>query len=153
MNSFISFSEFLIFNQRKAVIGLFALATVFLLYMASMLKLDAGFEKNIPLQHEYMQNYIKHRADFDGANNILVSVCDQNDNIFNTEFFDTLKNVHDDVFFINGVERSLVVSLFSPATRFTEIVEGGFAGGLNPTDFNSKDQSLEQVAQNIEKAV
>lgn len=154
MNSFISFSESLIFNQRKAVIGLFALATVFLLYMASMLKLDAGFEKNIPLQHEYMQNYIKHRADFDGANNILVSVCDQNGNIFNTEFFDTLKNVHDDVFFINGVERSLVVSLFSPATRFTEIVEGGFAGGpVIPADFNSKDpRALEQVAQNIEKA-
>jgi predicted RND superfamily exporter protein len=154
MNSFIATSEKLVFSYRKSVIALFTLMTVFLLFMASQLKLDAGFEKNIPLQHEYMQNYIKHRADFDGANNILVSVCDRDGNIFNTNFFDTFKNVHDDVFFINGVNRALVVSLYSPATRFTEIVEGGFAGGpVIPSDFNSQSQAaLDTVAQNIEKA-
>ncbi len=154
MDKIIKVSELIIFGHRKLVVGLFAVITVVLLFMASQLKLDAGFEKNIPLEHEYMVNYMKHRADFDGANSILVSVCDMSGNIFNTHFFDTLKNVHDDVFFINGVERSLVVSLFSPATRFTEIVEGGFAGGpVIPADFNSTNpEALDTVAQNIEKA-
>ena len=154
MDKIIKISELIIFGHRKLVVGLFAVLTVILLFMASQLKLDAGFEKNIPLEHEYMVNYMKHRADFDGANSILVSVCDTSGNIFNTHFFDTLKNVHDDVFFINGVERSLVVSLFSPATRFTEIVEGGFAGGpVIPADFNSSNpEALDTVAQNIEKA-
>jgi predicted RND superfamily exporter protein len=154
MQKLTHFFESLLFGYRKTVIGFFAIATVILLSMATQLKLDAGFEKNIPLQHEYMQNYLKHRADFDGANNVLVSVCDTSGNIFNQYFFDTLKNVHDDVFFINGVERSLVVSLFSPATRFTEIVEGGFAGGpVIPADFNSSNpDALTKVAQNIEKA-
>ncbi len=154
MDKIIKVSELIIFGHRKLVVGLFAVITVVLLFMASQLKLDAGFEKNIPLEHEYMVNYMKHRADFDGANSILVSVCDTSGNIFNTHFFDTLKNVHDDVFFINGVERSLVVSLFSPATRFTEIVEGGFAGGpVIPADFNSTNpEALDTVAQNIEKA-
>ncbi len=154
MDKLITLSEAIIFGHRKLVIGLFTVITIVLLYMASQLQLDAGFEKNIPLEHEYMQNYMKHRADFDGANSVLVSVCDTSGNIFNTHFFDTLKNVHDDVFFINGVERSLVVSLFSPSTRFTEIVEGGFAGGpVIPADFNSSDQrALNTVAQNVEKA-
>lgn len=154
MDKIIKVSELIIFGHRKLVVGLFAIMTVVLLFMASQLKLDAGFEKNIPLEHEYMVNYMKHRADFDGANSILVSVCDTSGNIFNTHFFDTLKNVHDDVFFINGVERSLVVSLFSPATRFTEIVEGGFAGGpVIPADFNSTNlDALDTVAQNVEKA-
>lgn len=154
MDKIIKVSELIIFGHRKLVVGLFAIMTVVLLFMASQLKLDAGFEKNIPLEHEYMVNYMKHRADFDGANSILVSVCDTSGNIFNTHFFNTLKNVHDDVFFINGVERSLVVSLFSPATRFTEIVEGGFAGGpVIPADFNSTNlDALDTVAQNVEKA-
>ena len=154
MDKIIRSSEAAIFGHRKLVVTIFALITIVLLFMASQLKLDAGFEKNIPLEHEYMLNYMKHRADFDGANSVLVSVCDTSGNIFNTQFFDTYKNVHDDVFFINGVERSLVVSLFAPSTRFTEIVEGGFAGGpVIPADFNSTDtRALKVVEQNIEKA-
>ena len=148
------FLEKLVFGNRKIVVALFAIATVFLGYQASQMRLDAGFEKNIPLNHEYMKTYIEHRQDFGGANNILVSVCDKNDNIYNQNFFDTLKNVHDQLFFINGVNRSLVISLFSPSTRFTEIVEGGFAGGpVIPADFNSSSpEALELVAANVEKA-
>lgn len=149
-----TFAERVLFSNRLVVIVLFALATLFLGYQSSQLKLDAGFEKNIPLNHEYMQTYMEHRQNFGGANNILVSICDAQGNIFNQGFFDTLKNVHDQLFFINGVDRSLVVSLFSPSTRFTEIVEGGFAGGpVIPADFNSSNpQALSVVAQNVEKA-
>jgi len=146
--------ERLIFSNRKIVVGIFLLATVFLGYQASHMRLDAGFEKNIPLNHEYMQTYMAHRKDFGGANNILVSVCDKSGNIYNQDFFDTLKSVHDQLFFINGVDRSLVISLFSPSTRFTEIVEGGFAGGpVIPADFDSTNPAaLELVAANVEKA-
>ena len=113
MTSISNLLERFMFGNRGVVVVLFAVITAGLLYSASQLKLDAGFEKNIPLNHEYMQTYMQHRKDFGGANNILVSVCDQNGNIFNTEFFDTLKDVHDQLFFINGVDRSLVISLFA----------------------------------------
>ncbi|TPV60008.1 RND family transporter [Aestuariibacter sp. GS-14] len=154
MSSFSQFSERLIFKNRPAVILLFVFATLLLAFQASRMKLDAGFEKNIPLNHEYMQTYMAHRKDFGGANSVLVAVCDRDSDIFNKPFFDTLKNVHDELFFINGVNRSLVVSLFSPSTRFTEIVEGGFSGGpVIPADFNSSNpKALETVAANIEKA-
>lgn len=154
MSGITHFLERLVFTNRKIVVGLFVLATAFLLFQASQMRLDAGFEKNIPLNHEYMQTYMEHRKDFGGANGIYVSVCDTSGNIYNTEFFDTLKNVHDQLFFINGVDRSLVVSLFAPSTRFTEIVEGGFSGGpVIPADFNSQNQkALDKVADNVEKA-
>lgn len=154
MSSITQVIEKIVFSNRKLVVALFAIATLFLGYQASQMRLDAGFEKNIPLNHEYMQTYMEHRKDFGGANNILVSVCDKNGNIYNQNFFDTLKNVHDQLFFINGVDRSLVVSLFSPSTRFTEIVEGGFAGGpVIPADFDSSSQrALDLVAANVEKA-
>ncbi|WP_018981755.1 efflux RND transporter permease subunit [Salinimonas chungwhensis] len=154
MSSITHFLERLIFANRIIVIALFAIVTLFLGYQSSQIRLDAGFEKNIPLNHEYMQTYMAHRKDFGGANSVYVSVCDKSGNIFNPVFFDTLKNVHDQLFFINGVDRSLVVSLFSPSTRFTEIVEGGFAGGpVIPADFDSKNPAaLDKVAANIEKA-
>lgn len=154
MNGFIDLCDKVIFRHRLVVIFLFVIITVFLGYKSSQLQLDAGFTKNIPLNHEYMLNYMKHRKDFGGANSILVSVCDKNGNIFNQTFFDTLKDVHDELFFINGVDRSLVKSLFSSSTRFTEIIEGGFAGGpVIPANFNSSNpKALKLVSENISKA-
>lgn len=154
MNQIIDTIEKLVFRNRIAVILIFAISTLFLVYQASLLKLDAGFTKNIPLNHEYMKTYMKHKENFGGANNILVSVCDKNDTIYNQNFFDTLKDVHDQLFFINGINRSLVVSLYAPSTRFTEIVEGGFSGGpVIPADFDSSNPgALQVVRKNIDKA-
>jgi predicted RND superfamily exporter protein len=115
--------------------------------------MDAAFSKNIPLNHSYMKTYTKHQKDFGGANSIMVAVEDTSGNIFNPLFFDALKNVHDQLFFIPGVERSQVKSLFSPSTRFTEVVEDGFAGGpVIPADFRNDEFGLKVVRDNIEKA-
>ena len=142
-----------LFRNRKWVIISFIFITIFLGYQASQLKMDAAFSKNIPLNHSYMQTYTKHQKDFGGANSIMVAVEDTSGNIFNPEFFDALKNVHDQLFFIPGVERSQVKSLFSPSTRFTEVVEDGFAGGpVIPADFSNDEYGLKVVRDNIEKA-
>ncbi|MGS0680785.1 efflux RND transporter permease subunit [Shewanella sp. 125m-7] len=145
--------ESYLFRHRAFVIFLFAIATVFLGLQASNLKMDAAFVKNIPLNHSYMQTYLKHQKQFGGANSIMVAVEDTSGNIFNPNFFDALKNVHDQLFFIPGVDRAQVKSLFSPSTRFTEVVEDGFAGGpVIPADFSTTEQGLKVVRGNIEKA-
>ena len=149
VNGFESF----LFRNRAWVVSIFILLTFFLGYQASQLKMDAAFIKNIPLNHSYMQTYLKHQKDFGGANSIMVAVEDTSGNIFNPNFFDTLKNVHDQLFFIPGVDRSQVKSLFSPSTRFTEVVEDGFAGGpVIPADFTTTEAGLNTVRDNIEKA-
>lgn len=150
---FVKSIEQFLFKQRAFVIGIFTAITLVLGYQASNIHLDASFNKNIPLNHEYMKTYVKHSADFGGANSIYISVCDKEGDIFNPEFFESLKAVHDQLFFIPGVNRTLVSSLYSPSTRFIEVVEDGFAGGpVIPADFQADKAGLKQVKQNIEKA-
>lgn len=152
-NRFVNKCEVALFRHRMSVIIAFILATLFLMYQATQIKLDAAFTKNIPLAHPYMQTYLKHAKDFGGANNILISVCDSSGSIFNQPFFDTLKKVHDQVYYMNGVDRVLVKSLFSPSTRFVEVVEDGFAGGpVIPADFTPDSHGLAVVKENIDKA-
>jgi hypothetical protein len=145
--------ELALFRHKLLVLIFFVFTTVFLLFQATQIKLDASFTKNIPLNHNYMKTYLKHRANFGGANNILISVCDSSGDIFNPEFFNALKGVHDKLFFIPGVNRIQVKSLFSPSTRFVEVVEDGFAGGpVIPADFQPTTTGLSVVKANIEKA-
>ena len=152
-NSLSSLIEITLFRHRIFVLMLFILTSGFLFFQATQIKLDASFTKNIPLNHSYMKTYIKHRANFGGANNILISVCDAKGDIFNESFFDALKGVHDKLFFIPGVDRIQVKSIFSPNTRFVEIVEDGFSGGpVIPADFQATEQGLSIVKSNIEKA-
>jgi len=142
-----------LFRHKLLVLMLFVITSAFFLFQATQIKLDASFTKNIPLNHSYMKTYLKHRTNFGGANNILISVCDSTGDIFNADFFNALKGVHDKLFFIPGVNRIQVKSLFSPSTRFVEVVEDGFAGGpVIPADFQPSTQGLSVVKGNIEKA-
>ncbi|SFC08094.1 efflux RND transporter permease subunit [Pseudoalteromonas denitrificans] len=153
MSSLLTQFELIIFRHRLAVIIAFILTTVFLAFSATNIKLDASFNKNIPLNHDYMKLYLKHEKQFGGANSILISVCDESGDIFNPEFFTQLKSVHDQLYFIPGVNRSLVQSIFSPSARFVEVVEDGFAGGpIIPADFKADKAGLAKVKENIEKA-
>lgn len=145
--------EYALFRHRMTVLVIFVLTTLFLLFKATDIKLDAAFSKNIPLKHEYMQTYLKHADDFGGANNILIAMCDTTGDIFNPTFFEAFRQAHDDVLYTSGVNRVLVSSLFSPSTRFIEVVEDGFAGGpVIPADFVADRQGLARVKENVEKA-
>ncbi len=145
--------EQVLFRHRIAVLVLFTLITLALGIGASQLRMDAAFTKNIPLNHPYMKTYMTHRAQFGGANSIMVAVEDASGNIYNSKFFDVLRQVHDQLFFIPGVDRTQVKSLFSPSTRFTEVVEDGFRGGpVIPADFQPDAAGLAQVKANVEKS-
>ncbi len=153
LSKLVSLIELVIFRHRIPLILFFALTTIFLGYKSTEIKLGASFEKNVPLNHEYMKTYLKHQKNFGGANSVLISVCDAKGDIFNETFFDTLKGVHDQLYFIPGVNRTLVKSLFSPSVRFVEVVEDGFAGGpVIPADFAANERGLAIVKSNIEKA-
>jgi len=153
IESLINVIEATLFRKRIFVLATFVLASIFLVFQASQIKLDAAFTKHIPLNHSYMKTYLQYRENFGGANNVLISVCDTEGDIFNKPFFSALKGVHDQLFFIPGVDRIQVKSLFSPSTRFVEIVEDGFAGGpVIPANFQPDSQGLAVVKSNIEKA-
>jgi len=142
-----------VFSRRLFVLMLFVLATLFLAYSATQVRLDAGFKKLLPASHEYMQTFFKHQKDFGGANRILIAISVKEGDIFTESFFNTLKSATDEVFFIPGIERSSVTSLFTPNTRFVEVVEGGFAGGnVIPADFTATEQGFDTVRSNLLKS-
>lgn len=141
------------FGNRRIVIGFFMAVTAVMLWSATNLRIDAGFEKLLPLNHAYMKTFVKHRAEFGGANRVLVALMARDGDIFNAQYFDILKQATDEVFFIPGVDRSRVSSLFTPNVRFTEVIEGGIAGGnVIPADFQPTEHGLAKVRANILKA-
>jgi hypothetical protein len=145
--------ERLIFGHRRVVIVALVLATAFLGRAAAGLRIDAGFAKLLPLRHPYMATYQKHHQEFGGANRVLVAVMSRNGDMFTPQFFETLKNVTDEVFFLPGVDRGRVQSLFTPNVRYTEVVEDGIAAGnVIPDDFEPTPAGLEAVRRNILKA-
>ena len=153
MKNFKLFIANFIFSNRIFVIILFTLATLFLGYQASYLKIDAGFEKQLPYNHEYIQTFLKHKDDFGGANRLLISVSPKKGDIFTPEFFKVFKKVSDESFFVPGVNRSSIQSIFTPNVRFVEIVDGGFSGGnIVPANFNGSQKHIDKVKQNILKS-
>ncbi len=148
-----SLLEGFIFTNRPLLLGMFIMITLLMGYSLSNLRIDAGFAKQLPLQHEYMQTYIDHGQEFGGANRIMIALMAKDGDIFNADFFRTLEQATNDVFFIPGVDRSQVSSLFTPNVRYTEVVEDGIAGGnVVPADFVADADGLEQVRDNILKA-
>jgi uncharacterized protein len=143
----------LIFRFRPLVLMLFMAITLFMLWSATALRVDAGFNKLLPLEHPYMKTFVKYQTEFGGANRILIAITVNKGDIFTPEFFNTLKNITDEVFFIPGVDRAQVQSLFTPNVRFIEIVEDGFAGGnVIPAEFQGSAEDLTQVRKNIIKS-
>ncbi|MGF1545771.1 MAG: RND family transporter [Thiotrichales bacterium] len=143
----------LLFGWRRAFVALFVLVTLAMLGSASQLKVDAGFEKMIPLKHDYMQTFTAYRKTFGGANRVLVALRQNEGDIYNPAFFQTLKAVTDAVFFLPGVDRATVTSLFTPNARFIEVVEDGFVGGnIIPADFAGRPEDLERVRANVLKS-
>jgi predicted RND superfamily exporter protein len=143
-----------IFTYRKTMLTVFAVITALLAWSAIMgLRVDAGFAKMVPLEHQYMKTFTGYMKTFGGANRVLVAVIRKQGDIFDPAFFKALKGVTDDVFFVPGVDRPTVTSLFTPNVRFIEVVEEGFAGGnVIPATFKGTPEDLETVRKNILKS-
>lgn len=153
------FVEPAIYGRRgRPLSALFlALATLFLFAQALQIRPDAGFDKSVPLEHPYMQVFKQYQASFGGANTVLVALIRKPGipgDIYNEKFLGELKAATSEVYFLPGVDRSRVSSLFTPDVRFYEVVEGGFGGGANvvPVTYAPTPETIAQVKENVAKA-
>ena len=151
---FVAWLGGIVFSHRRLILTLFALVTVVMAYAAlTGLRIDTKFTKQLPLRKEYMNTFVEHQAEFGGANRVLVAVIARDGNMFTPEFFQALRTATDEVFFIRGVDRARVQSLYTPNVRYTEVVEDGIAAGnVIPDDFEPTPGGLERVRRNILKA-
>jgi predicted RND superfamily exporter protein len=146
--------EKLIFGNRLLIIILFALITAALAVVAVRgLRIDASFTKQLPLKHEYMQTFVKHQAEFGGANRVLIALVARDGNMFTPGFFNSLKTATNEVLVMDGIDRARVQSLFTPNVRYMEVVEDGIeAGNVVDSEFEPTEEALAKVRENILKA-
>ena len=146
--------ERLIFAHRKVILGVFALVTLAMLVMVWRgLRIDAAFTKQLPLKHEYMQTFVKHQAEFGGANRVLIALIARDGNMFQPKFFDALKLATNEVLVMDGIDRGRVQSLFTPNVRYIEVVEDGIqAGNVVDAEFQPTPEGMARVRENILKA-
>lgn len=141
-----------IFSIRPLILLIFLIGTAVMAFYLAQLRVDAGFKKQLPLAHEYMQTF-QFYEEFGGANRILVALMDRDGDMFSPEFFEKFEQISNQVFLLPGVDRASVRSIFTPNVRFVEVVEDGFAGGnVIPADFSPTPEMMERVRSNIIKS-
>ncbi len=154
VSRFIDSAARLLITRRRFFGLLFILMTIGFSISALQTRFDAGFNKLIPLNHNYMQAFLEHGPKFTGSNRIMVSLQWQGEgDIYNADFLDKLKQATNEVFFTPGVNRATVRSLFTPEVRYVEVTEFGFMGNeVIPSRFIADEAGMASVRSNVNKS-
>ena len=118
--------ETLLFAHRAAVLVGLALLTVVTAWFALQLRMDAGFDKQMPVGHEYIETFRTYRDDLIGANRLTVVVRAREGTIWTGPGLTRLYDVTQAVMFLPYVSRGSVTSLWTPNAFVNEITEEGF---------------------------
>lgn len=141
------------FRYRTPLVCGLALLTAVMAWAAFHLRIDASFNKSLPLDHPYIRTFTKHQREFGGANRVLVALVATNGDMFTPQFFAELKKATEEVTFLPAVDRPQVQSLFTPNVRYIEVVEDGFSGGnVIPANFAPTPANFARVRENILKS-
>lgn len=149
-----TFLERLVFNHRPVVMIMCLITTLILGYQASKIQLQAGFEKMLPKAHQYVLNYQANAGGLKGlGNNLRVVVAVKEGTIFTPENLKFVEEVSDELFFMPGVDRNGLKSIWTPNTRWRVVTEEGFEGGpVIPGDYDASPRSIEEIKINIARA-
>jgi hypothetical protein len=152
VSSIVKRLENLFFRHRIALLLVLAAFTAIMGVFASRLHMSAGFDKQLPRGHEYIETFFKYRDELFGANRIVVVVKARQGDIWNAEALRRLNDVTQAVMFLPGIDRRTVASLWTPNTRVLKITEEGFeaedviGGDVTPDQLN--DEKIARVRNN-----
>ncbi|WP_286263764.1 efflux RND transporter permease subunit [Thalassotalea atypica] len=146
--------ERFVFNHRALLMAVISALMIFLTYQATLIKPEASFTKMIPGQHEYVSNFLEYQKELADLGNVVRIVIEsKHDDIFNAEFQEVLKKATDETFFIPGINRDALKSIWTPNVRWAEVTEEGFVGGaVIPDGYDGSSEMIEQVKTNIFKS-
>jgi len=145
--------EPVIFGQRWLTLAALGLITAFLTWHATQLQPSAGWLKMVPKDHPYMETFREYYDEFGGANRILVALKNQEGDIYNPETMEAIRKLTDEVFFIPGVDRSRVTSIFTPNIVYVEVTPTGLSGStLTPSDYAPTPEMMKIMRRNVSKA-
>jgi len=119
-------TENLVFRHRGLVLAVLALFTVMMGLFAAQLRMDAGFDKQLPQDHEYVRTFFQYRDQVFGANRVIVVVRAREGEIWSAPGLRRLYDATQSVMFLPGIDRRTVTSLWTPNTRVLGVTEDGF---------------------------
>ncbi|TVO63518.1 efflux RND transporter permease subunit [Denitromonas ohlonensis] len=149
-----SLIERIVFNHRRLLVLVCVLITAGLVSQALFLRINASFEKMMPVSHPFIQNYLKSASDLKGlGNSVRIVVENANGDIYDANYLAALRDINDRVFLIPGVDRSFMKSLWMPVVRWTEITAEGYKGGaVMPDAYDGSPESISALRSNIHRA-
>lgn len=143
--------ERLIFNRRPLWLVLIAILTCYFAFETARIKVDARFEKMLPMSHEYLQNMFSRLDDLTQKGlSFKIAIENTQGDIFDKEYLQVVQEVHDKVFYINGVDKTTLRSMWAPSVRWLAVTPQGFEGDrLIPGEYDGSAESLERVRINV----
>ena len=144
--------EKLFFGHRTIVLAVIGIFTVVMAVFAVQLRMEAGFEKQMPIGHEYIRTFQKYRNDLFGANRITVVVRARNGNFWTPQGLTRLYKVTQAVIFLPNVDRQGVQSLWTPNAFVNEITEEGFRASPVIDGTITPDQLTPAIVAKIRKS-
>ena len=147
------FAQFIL-RVRYLLIIVFTLITVLCGVSLTNINTNPTFEKTLPVDHPYIKTFVEYRETFGNANRVIVSYKPANGTIYSAQSLNVLKEITEDLFYLEGIERSSLTSIFTPNVRYMEVVEEGFKGGnIISADFSGTKEEIEKIKSNIIKSV
>ncbi|GAA6171241.1 RND family transporter [Colwellia sp. KU-HH00111] len=151
--------EKFVFKHRALMMTIIVTCIAMLTLQAVKVKPEASFTKMIPGSHAYVTNFLTYKKELADLGNVIRIVVEntnadsQKNDIFNADFQQTLKQVTDEVFYIPGVSRDGLKSLWTPNVRWQEVTEEGFVGGtVIPDGYDGSAEMIERVKTNVFKS-
>jgi predicted RND superfamily exporter protein len=142
--------ENLVFNHRFLWLVLILSTSLFLGYHASQMRPETGFKKMIPQDHEFIENFNKHSEYVASPNVVRIIVEATGGSVFDPDYLATLQAINDEVFFLPGVDRAALKSLWTKNVQWRAVSEEGFTGGVViGDDYDGSAASLERVRSNV----
>jgi predicted RND superfamily exporter protein len=149
--SFAERIERALFAHRKPVLIVFALLSLLLGWRAALLKTDASFQKMVPAEHPYIASYLQYETELRPLTNVVrIAVATRQGDIFSRDYLEQLRKISDEVFYIPGVDRGNLKSLWTPNVHWLEVTEEGLdLGPVIPKNYDGSQASLDQVRANV----
>ena len=94
--------ENVVFKLRAIILLGLLVFTCITGFYALQLRMTAGFDKQLPVGHEYIQTFTEYREQLFGSNRIIVVLEPKEGDVWSKEFFKVYKNLTDDIFFLPG---------------------------------------------------
>ncbi|KML55422.1 RND transporter [Burkholderia cepacia] len=152
LNRLVSRLERLFFGHRAIVLSAIGLFTVVMAVFAMQLRMDAGFEKQMPIGHEYIRTFQQYRNDLLGANRITVVVRAKRGSIWTPDGLTRLYKVTQAVTYLPNVDRIGVRSLWTSNAFVNEITDEGFRAEPIISGTITPDQLTPEIVEKIRRA-